>query len=227
VNGDKRGKTMTLKWEEITIEHSISLENVFELYDKSFPYEVREPHDVLLKSIQFSKNHFHFLIGFEGEKLVSFATGHYLADVNTGFIVYIATNSSVRNEGIGSKTLAQMEKQFKKDSFALGNKQLMSIVLETEKQELANTKSEREECLKRTRFFEKNGFFKTKDIFYLQPPLHEGENAVPLNLFTNNKLAKNEMIKIIHSIYKEKYFKVNGIQKDILINCLKEMGVNQ
>jgi GNAT superfamily N-acetyltransferase len=216
---------MNIRWDEITEGHSIYLKDVFDLYDRTFPYEVREPHHVFLKSLHMTKNHFHFLIGLEGEKLVSFATGHYLPKVNTGFIVYIATNPSIRNKGIGSRTLAELENRFKIDAISSGHETLRAVVLETEKQELAHSNIEREECLKRTRFFERNQSTKTDEIFYLQPPLHDGEDAIPLNLFFNNKLSKEEICKIIHSIYEEKYFNVNGIHKEIRLKCLTEMGI--
>ncbi|MGM0878478.1 MAG: hypothetical protein ACQEWV_28220 [Bacillota bacterium] len=70
---------MTIKWVEITEENLFNLEMVIELYDQSFPIEVREPHNIFLRSLQYAKNrrpnNYHFLIGIEGDQLVSFATG--------------------------------------------------------------------------------------------------------------------------------------------------------
>ncbi|WML44454.1 GNAT family N-acetyltransferase [Neobacillus sp. PS3-40] len=221
---------MTIRWAEITVEHSIFLEKVFELYDKTFPFEVREPHDVFLKSLHYAKtqfpNHFRFLVGTEGDELASFATAHYLADINTGYIVYIATKPSLRGKGLGSKTLAKIEQLLSKDAIKAGNASLRAIVLETEKQELAATERERKECKKRTLFFERNGFHQSREVSYLQPPLHEGENPVPLNLFINKKIVLDEIKLIIQSIYKEKYNLVNGIGKNVLANCLTAMGIH-
>lgn len=218
---------MNIRWNDLTSDENAYLDDVLDLYNRTFPHQVREPHHLFMKGLQIPKNHFHILIGLDGEKLVSFATGHYLEDVNTGFIVYIAINSSTRNIGLGSETLAQLENRFTIDAASTGNGSLRAIVLETEKLESAHSEIEREECLHRTRFFEKNDFLKTNDIIYLQPPLHDGEMAVPLNLFINEKLTKDEIHKIILSIYREKYSKVNGIHKDILNYCLIKIGIKK
>ncbi|WP_286166092.1 hypothetical protein [Peribacillus frigoritolerans] len=93
---------MEISWKVITDKHSNHLDEVFNLYNSTFPLEVREPESTFLKGLAYAENEklntFRFLAGFEGEKMVSFATGHYLADVNSGFIVYIVINPSVRSK---------------------------------------------------------------------------------------------------------------------------------
>lgn len=124
------------------------------------------------------------MIGFNGEQLVSFATGHYLADVNSGFIVYIATNPKVqRHRGVGSKTLLKMEELLHKDAISAGNASLKAVILETESQEMVHTETERKDCIKRNRFFERNDYKRYENIEYLQPPLHGVGNNIPLNLY--------------------------------------------
>jgi GNAT superfamily N-acetyltransferase len=222
---------MTMKWDEITHDNLTHIEKVLKLYDQAFPIEVREPHNIFLKSLQYARNrmpnNFRFLIGFEGEQLVSFATGHYLADVNSGFIVYIVTNPLVRSKGLGSKTLSKLEELLNKDAISAGNTSLKAIILETETQDMVHTEEEKEDCIKRNRFFDRNDYKKYKKIVYLQPPLHDEGGEIPLNLFIKN-LQKNENTKeeineAIRAIYKEKYYLVNEIDKKILNNCLKKM----
>ncbi|WP_019420373.1 GNAT family N-acetyltransferase [Paenibacillus sp. OSY-SE] len=89
------------------------------------------------------------MLGFEGEQLVSFATGHYFAEVNSGFIVYIVTNPFVRSRGLGAKTLSKLEELLHKDAAAAGYDSLSAIILETETQEIAHTEAEKEDCMKR------------------------------------------------------------------------------
>lgn len=219
---------MNIIWDEITEDNLCHIDKVFELYDLVFPQVVREPHSIFYNGLHYTRhrkpNKFRFLIGFEGTELISFATGHYLEEVNSGFIVYIATNPHARSKGIGSKTLVKMEEFFTEDAIAAGNSSLNAIILETETEDLVSTKEEKDNCRKRNNFFIRNGFKKSEEISYLQPPLHNEDNSVPLNLFIKyiqrNKIDNK---KIISAIYKEKYYLVNGIDKEVLNNCLLKM----
>jgi GNAT superfamily N-acetyltransferase len=222
---------MNIRWDEITEDNLSHIDKVFELYDFVFPIVVREPHTIFLNGLHYARhrkpNNFRFLIGFEGEELISFATGHYLEEVNSGFIVYIATNPHARSQGIGSKTLAKMEELFTQDAIAAGNSSLNAIILETETENLVHAEEEKNNCKKRNEFFKRNGFKKSEGISYLQPPLHNENEAVLLNLFTKN-LQKHEqdIKKIIYAIYKEKYYFVNGIDKEVLNICLLKMELD-
>ncbi|MFS0658683.1 GNAT family N-acetyltransferase [Niallia alba] len=221
---------MTIRWEEITYDNLTNIEKVFEIYDEAFPIEVREPQDIFYQSLDYAKtrlpNGFRFLVGYEGEKLVSFATGHYFAEANIGFIVYIATNPLIRSKGLGTKTLVKIEELLNEDAISAGNVSLRATILETEKQEIVHNKAEKEDCIKRNRFFERNGYKKIDEIQYIQPPLNNGDSNVPLNLFINkNDVSKEEIIKYIQIIYKEKYCFVNRIDKQVLKSCLEMMGI--
>ncbi|MED3795287.1 GNAT family N-acetyltransferase [Niallia alba] len=221
---------MTIRWEEITYENLTNIEKVFAIYDEAFPIEVREPQDIFYQSLDYAKtrlpNGFRFLVGYEGEKLVSFATGHYFAEANIGFIVYIATNPLIRSKGLGTKTLVKIEELLNEDAISAGNVSLRATILETEKQEIVHNKAEKEDCIKRNRFFERNGYKKIDEIQYIQPPLNNGDSNVPLNLFINkNDVSKEEIIKYIQIIYKEKYCFVNRIDKQVLKSCLEMMGI--
>ncbi|MDU1848188.1 MAG: GNAT family N-acetyltransferase [Niallia nealsonii] len=221
---------MTIRWEEITYDNLTNIEKVFAIYDEAFPIEVREPQDIFYQSLDYAKtrlpNGFRFLVGYEGEQLVSFATGHYFAEANIGFIVYIATNPLIRSKGLGTKTLVKIEELLNEDAISAGNVSLRATILETEKQEIVHNKAEKEDCIKRNRFFERNGYKKIDEIQYIQPPLNNGDSNVPLNLFINkNDVSKEEIIKYIQIIYKEKYCFVNRIDKQVLKSCLEMMGI--
>lgn len=226
---------MEIQWNEITADNQEKLEKVLKFYDESFPIEVREPHDVFLKGVQYAAdsfpNHFRFIVGVEGDQVVSFATGHYLAEVNAGFIVYIATNPLLRRNGVGSKTLKKIEELLHQDAVAAGKSALQSIVLETEIEEMVHTEAEKEDCIKRQRFFEKNHYKRYEEVHYLQPPLHGDEEGIPLYLFIKdlqiNHLTKAEVDKLIQAIYREKYDRVNGIDQNILRRCLEKMEINE
>lgn len=227
---------MEIKWNEITNDNMASLlKKVFELYDQAFPIEVREPHITFFRSLKYAEssfpNNFRFLVGFAGDELVCFATGHYLADVNSGFIVYIATNPRYRGKGLGSKTLIELEKLLTVDANSAGYDLLKSVVLETECQELVKTETEKQDCIKRNRFYNKNSYIKYEEINYYQPPLHNDGKSVPLNLLINNihgkEITKAEIAGMIRAMYHEKYYLVNGIDKQILTRCLEKMGLDK
>lgn len=229
----KEGTIMTLKWEEVTINHAKILDGVFQLYDQALPKEVRESHDILVKGMDKANTHFpnlfHLLIGLKGKELVSFATFHYLAEVNSGFIVYLITAPNARSVGIGSKTLGKIEELLTKDASQAGNESLKALILETEKEELVHTQEEKIDCVRRNHFYEKNGFKQYKEINYLQPPLNGEDNGVPLHLFLkclqDTDWTKEEIMKIIYAMYREKYARINGIEKETLNICLAKMGI--
>ncbi|UGB33225.1 GNAT family N-acetyltransferase [Metabacillus sp. B2-18] len=222
---------MTIKWVEITEENLDHYESAMKLYDQSFPIEVREPHQTFFRSLQYTKrpSNYHFLVGLEGNQLVSFATGHYFSEINGGFIVYIVTNPAIRNKGLGSKTLLKIEELLNKDAIEAGNSTIKAIFLETETPEMVHTEEEKQDCFKRYQFFSRNGYEKCDEILYLQPALHDEVGDIPLDLFIKNldinKLSKDEIKKAITTIYKEKYQLVNGINESIINNCLKKMEI--
>ena len=224
---------MTIRWGEITDDHLINLENALKLYDQTFPIEVREPHEVFMQGLQYAKNSFpnkfRFLVGFEKDELVSFATGHYLAEVNSGFIVYLVTNPSMRRMGVGAKTLAELESLLNEDAILAGNNSLRTIILETETEELVHSEA-KEDCIKRNRFYERNGYKQYGEIAYVQPPLHDVGGSVPLNLFLKDfqkgEQTQEEIKGIIRAMYQEKYYEVNRIEKKVLNHCFIKMGMD-
>ncbi|PMC38668.1 hypothetical protein CJ195_09455 [Bacillus sp. UMB0899] len=220
-----------INWVEIKEGNVSYFEMAMELYDKAFPIEVREPHDIFLRGLQYAQNYYHFLLGFEGDQLVSFATGHYFANINSGFIVYIATNLHARSSGIGSKTLMKIEDLLNNDAISAGNSSIKAIYLETETQELVHTEVEKQDYIKRNRFFSGNNYVKYNEINYLQPPLHDDVKDMPLNLLIkypgNTNLSKEEIKLAVKTIYKEKYFEINEIDKMVLNQCLRKMGFEE
>ncbi|KAA0546318.1 GNAT family N-acetyltransferase [Bacillus sp. BGMRC 2118] len=224
---------MTIKWEEITLHNQEYLNQLFDLYDNTFPIEVREPHKIFLNGLQYAvdrkPNNFHNLIGLDGNRVVSFATGHYLADVNAGFIVYIATDPNVRSKGLGSHTLLKIEELLNNDAVNAGYKAIKTVVLETESIEWVQTYEEKQDCLKRYKFFDRNNYQRADSLLYLQPPLHPEESEVPLYLYGKNLIHTNisqaELQNIVRAIYNEKYLRVNEIDQIVLTNCLRKMKI--
>lgn len=224
---------MEIKWKEITSENQHFLETVNKFYDQIFPLNVREPHQLFVKSLTQAmngRNNYHLLAGFDGEQLVSFVAGHYFSTVNSGYIVYIATDPYVRGRGIGMQTLQAIEHLLINDAYSAGYSNLGAIILETEKADLALNDKSKRDCMKRNHFYEKNQFELCEGISYVQPPLYPGEQPVPLNLFVKNFQEErnvNQIKELIKAIYREKYERINGIDKIVLEDCLASMGCTE
>lgn len=226
---------MTITWHEITYDDAERLNDAFTLYHQSFPMEVRETENIFIQSLEYAVKHrpnnYRFLVGYLDEELVSLSTAHYLADVNTGFIVYLVTNSMVRSRGLGRETLRKMEEFLNQDAVTAGHKSLKAIVLETEILEMLHTEEEKEDSIKRTRFFLKNEFRKYEDVNYLQPPIHQDGVDVPLHLFIKNlseqELKKDEVTRIVRAMYIEKYHMSNRIEKHVLNRSYRKMTIEE
>ena len=222
---------MNLNWHVLTDGEDQYLKQAFALYDAAFPVEVREDHKVLLDSLDNDgqPDDFCFLTGLSDDKVVAFATAHYLADINSGFIVYIVTDPGIRGKGIGKETLREIEEILNEKAIRNGYSGLDAMLLETEREEDAVSQIEREECQKRARFFHRNGYLKQGDRLYLQPPLHGEDKGVPLHLYVKNLsgLDKDKIEQAIYTIYKDKYLAVNRISTASLNKCLEEMDVRK
>ncbi|EIT87236.1 hypothetical protein A374_01304 [Fictibacillus macauensis ZFHKF-1] len=208
---------MSLRWEFITEEHSPYISQVFSLYDEIFPIEVREPHHVFRNGLHGeAAKYYYFLVGIEEDHVVSFATAHYLPDVNTGFIVYLATSPTVQQRGLGSLTLEVMENKLQEAAKKAGNHSLRALALETERAEDAHTVEERVDSDKRQRFFKKHGYKKATECAYVQPPLYPGGQPVPLYLLLKTQHALSSVQEIVASMYRYKYETVNEIDSKVL-----------
>ncbi|MBH0165497.1 GNAT family N-acetyltransferase [Fictibacillus sp. 7GRE50] len=224
---------MEITWKEVTFSNQENLKEALTLYHNSFPIEVREPESVFLQSLKNAEanrpNHYRFLVGYLEDELISVVTAHYLADVNAGFIVYLVTNPQIRSKGLGAKSLQKIEEVLQQDSIHAGNESLKAIVLETETQEMVHSEKEKEDCIKRTNFFMKNGFYKVEDFLYFQPPIHDDGVDVPLHLFmkqeTEHEISKSEVKRIVKAMYVEKYHHGNGIAKEVLNRSYSKMNL--
>ena len=164
-----------------------------------------------------------------GDKVVALATAHYLADINSGFIVYIVTDPGIRGKGTGKETVRKIEEILNEKAIRNGHSGLDAMLLETEREEDAVSQQEREECHKRACFFHRNGYMKQGERLYLQPPLHGEAKGVPLHLYVKylgtRGLGSDDIQQAIFSIYKNKYLAVNRIGTAALNSCLEEMNV--
>ncbi|WP_338780068.1 GNAT family N-acetyltransferase [Metabacillus sp. FJAT-52054] len=216
---------MTVTWKEITLHNQEAFKEAMAIYDQAFPIDVREPHDVFQKSLRTGS--YRFLVGMEGEEVLSFATGHYLKEVNAGFIVYLLANPLVRSRGIGGQTLLKLEEWLEEDARSAGHDSIEAIILETEKPELVHTEEEKADCVKRFRFFNRHGYREAEGVHYVQPPLFEGQIPVPLSLFVKSYQqtapSRERIAEYVQAMYRDKYSLANGVDQAILTDLLAKI----
>lgn len=221
---------MAIEWKEVTELEDELLRKALSLYHDCFPEYVREDECVFYESIRQREkntpNNFHFLVGIVDDKVICFSTAHYLAKVNSGYIVYIAADPKERGKGLGKQTLLKMEKLLKEDAVHAGYPSLKGIFLETEREIDAQNEEEYKETINRLQFFNHLGFSPIKGYQYVQPPLYTGQTPVPLYL-AFKKLTRGEDInydQVVKAIYHEKYHKMNKISSTVLDECITPQG---
>ena len=217
---------MALEWKEIIDTTDELLKQTLSLYHSCFPEYVREDNSVFYESIRQREknipNHFHFLVGVMNEKIVSFATAHYLADINSGYIVYLAADPKERGKGYGKQTLLKMEELLGNDATHAGHPSLTGLFLETEREIDAKNEEEYRENINRLQFFNHLGLRPVKECNYLQPPLYKEQTPVPLYLAFKPIVsgAEPDCERAIKAIYYEKYHKMNHVSLSVHQDCM-------
>ena len=103
------------------------------------------------------------------------------------FIEHLAILPNYRNQGIGSKILAELNKKF-----------FNQLCLEVE---LPNNQIAK----RRIEFYKRNGFH-VNNYPYAQPPYLEGANEIPMYLMTNQRAINiDEFKRFKATLYKEVY----------------------
>ena len=218
---------MILEWKEITNLEDGLLKKAFSLYHTCFPEYVREAKEVFYESIRRIENNlpnrYHFLVGLINNEVVCMATAHYMAKINCGYIVYIATDPEVRGKGLGKETLLKMEALLNDDAKNAGHSSLLGISLETEREIDTKNKEEYEETINRLQFFQHLGFSPVKHYPYVQPPLYKDQIPVPLYLAFKPLTDKQEIDfqQLTKAMYYEKYYKMNKIPTPVLEDCMR------
>lgn len=149
------------------------------IYTMSFPEEERREWCELMKLLNGSEPFEISVIRHEG-RCVGFIS--YWTFDKFVYIEHFATENSIRNLGIGSRSLSEFKERHKS----------MPIVLEAEHPEDEMSK-------RRLGFYERNGF-KILSREYIQPPYSRELPSVPLYLLAaqDNGLDADEVAKTLH-----------------------------
>ena len=163
-------------------------DSVWEIMEESFPRDERRSREAQRKILDVSWYH---LYGYRahGELMAFLAVWEFDTFL---FVEHFAVRKSCRNGGLGAVLLTQLTTQSRKP-----------VILEVE---LPTGELE----ARRIAFYERNGFY-YNDYFYMQPPIAEGRNAIPLRLMTTGgPLDEEEFSRMQGLLYKNVY----GVPED-------------
>jgi GNAT superfamily N-acetyltransferase len=215
-----------MKTEYVSLEKSqlSSDHDWWTIYHSCFPEEEREPKEVILRSIdQHGGKAFAVKID---NKTIGIATTQLLVDPGCIFLIYLALHPGYRGQGLGGGFLSFILQhginQFKEKGIACNG-----LIWEVEKPDQKLSEKENSKRIRRIDFFKSLGG-QLLDIRYIQPPV-DGKNIMEMNLmylssvdqFSTNSISAKSLI---HSIYFEKYYKVNNIDFAILIELFTQAG---
>lgn len=160
-------------------------DKVFSIMKTSFPldeYRTYQEQKDLLRNPKYSV---YVLPDAESEDIKAFITVWQFEDF--AHIEHFAVNRKYRNQGLGSLILRE-----------IGDLLACQICLEVELPESDLAK-------RRIEFYKRNGFF-INDYSYIQPPISEGRNPLPLIIMTSkDSITKERFEEIKAIIYREVY----------------------
>jgi GNAT superfamily N-acetyltransferase len=195
-----------------------------EILRKTMPEEEMEPTEVIVKGVRDRTGH---AIGAHVRGApAGLATVALLREPPVGFLVCIAADPKMHNQGIGTALFQKAYQETLKSLSAEGRdpQGLVWEVDDIDAKEL--TPAEYERRRRRIAFFQKQGGI-LLDRRYVQPPLMEGGNPVPMRLMIRPEgtwtLTPEKINEIIRAMHWEKYGAINGIRDEVLLRMAELM----
>ncbi|EII6305152.1 hypothetical protein LG932_000627 [Staphylococcus pseudintermedius] len=192
---------------------------------------VTEDESVFEQSLKTEKTQydFVFLVGIENDEVVSFATAHYEATTNVGFLVYLVSEHGDNCEQYLKATLEQIEKDVNQISNQLHGRDVNFFMFESTFESPDVDTETADKIAFRRRFLAQHGYEKQSDITYLQPSLNRNGKPVPMELYikANIPLTKDIYGTSIKSAYIIKYVFANRIPRHVIYPLLVKMDLRK
>src|SRR6266446_5953364 len=139
-----------LRIEEIREAGAPWFRQVFDLYEQEFQQGERETLESIGQWLrrknggQLQPNDFHLLaaVDSEAETLAGFASFHYLAEIQSGFLGYLAVCPHRRNQGIGSFLFGEVKRVIAANAARVGPGPPLGIFMELRKEDRNNSVGE-------------------------------------------------------------------------------------
>ena len=161
-------------------------DKVFALLEDSFPpdeYRTYEEHKAQLDNKCYTIYALH-----DGARLKAFIS---VWEFETfAYVEHFAVHPEYRSGGLGAKMLGELVARIGK-----------TVCLEVEPPET-------ETARKRIGFYERNGFY-LNDYPYIQPPMSEGKNELPLLIMTSGGKVDKKTFDMMKTTLYEKVYKYN------------------
>ncbi|KIX90878.1 hypothetical protein TP70_05215 [Staphylococcus microti] len=206
-------------------------EPALDFYTGKLDALVTEDESVFVQSLKTEKtqNDYVFLVGIEEERVVSFATAHYEATTNAGFIIYLLAEHGDNHETYLEETLKQTEAQINVLSNQLHGKDVNFFMFESTFESPDVDSKTADDIAFRRRFLTQHGFEKQTKIPYIQPSLDRNGKPVPLDLYikANIPLTKDIYGTSIKSCYILKYVFANRLPRKIIYPLLVKMDLRK
>ncbi|PTH75399.1 hypothetical protein [Staphylococcus agnetis] len=192
---------------------------------------VTEDESVFVQSLKTEKTHndYVLLVGIEDNRVVSFATAHYEATTNTGFIVYLIAEPGAQQETYLAMMLEEVEKGINRLSNQLHGRDVNFFMFESTLENPDVDAETAEDIAFRRHFLTHHGYEKQTQIPYIQPSLDRKGKPVPLDLYikANIPLTKDIYGTSVKSCYILKYVFANRIPRRVIYPLLIKMNLSK
>lgn len=159
---------------------------VFDIMEKSFPDDEHRNYEGQKALFLNPEYGIYVVDGDKDEDIKAFIT---VWDFDKFvYLEHFAVNPMYRNGGIGAQVLDSIHR--------LMDKQIC-LEVELPENELAK---------RRIGFYKRNGFI-LNEYDYIQPPMEEGKNPVPLLIMTSKESIDEEQFKLIRSVLYDKVYR--------------------
>lgn len=176
----------------------------FSLYSAIFPPTERIDREYFRNLLEekrlglLTPFNFHFLVAHEGERVLGFISGTYLAIANLGFVGYLAVRPSAAGRQVGSRLRQRLVELVRRDALAAGHPRLRGMMGEIEEDNPWLHTMRRRGAL-------------ALDLNYLQPAT-DGTAVVPLVLYLQptsdrrvRSLPASTLRRVLYAIYRRLY----------------------
>lgn len=165
---------------------------MYDIMEASFPPDERRPREVQHRFLSDKRYNIHAMYIKDGaaERIAAFISVWNFGDM--AYIEHFAVDSRYRNLGLGAAILAQIKNIYKK-----------TIVLEVEP-------PTGEMARRRIEFYRRCGFV-LNEYEYVQPPISDGKNAIPLMLMTTDSGIDDARFAAVRALL---YTEVYGVSAD-------------
>jgi GNAT superfamily N-acetyltransferase len=202
------------------------------IYERSFPRQVRVTPHVIAGQIgpaepgSAAGDVLHVAAAMDGGVVVGGAMFSLLRRSGLGFVSYIFTAADTRGQGVGTWTYRRLVGALGADA-AQNRQPLQGVIFEVEREELAETAGEREERIRRLRFFTRMGARILTGLDYLQPPLHAGDAPLRMHLLFDPAGSPeplpsgDRVLSWITDAYDSIYVRGSGLEAGVVAPCLQ------